>query len=644
MNVKKSNFKKRASVIVAVMCILSLLMSGTYAFVSRSQHKTNEGSGTFPKHDVKLIEDYNEVDDWKTPDGEVKKEIRVTNRGLASEGYGSIYVRLQLKEYMEIGDLVYTHTDERYMVSTNGNYVRFDTQQEALDAYPGHVVTELTDAVTGIHGWFIQTQAHDPNGQYGDYVITNIEVGNAVSLVPGVVKAAHDASDNHQAANNGECLYTVHKWNGTEPEDDGMTFHDYIRWILGSDIITLSDWIAGGAQPIDKWILDDRDIDNPFAYWGQALEPQNDARNNPNSTTSNLMDAIELILQPEGSFYYAIHVDMEAVSIHELAGNNPEWTDAPEEIIDSIIANTPSIIFGSLGNTTITVNQTLPAPTVTVFPTGTSQTVTWTTGNSTIATVDHETGLVTGVAPGKVQIIATGANGQKNSYTVTVIPAELTLDERLDKAIADANEVLGHDNSGYTDDSIQDLTDARDAGVNVKNNGNATDEQKEQAINDIYDNINLTPKTPTGGPLDVNTPAGGFSPTPVPGDPVNDGRPLIGGENFYLDPSNSTIALERVGWIPLSEVIKNFDPSKPVTISFAGGNAKYQGKVTIGDIPSGNKAGQKAILLSYLPSFDEVGATFPTLPSVTLQANLTQDGKTTQNPITININYRGLIN
>ncbi|MDR0838416.1 MAG: Ig-like domain-containing protein [Oscillospiraceae bacterium] len=596
MNVKKGNLKKNVSAIVALICIVSLLMSGTYAYRNHNQHKTNEGSGGPPKYDVKLVEDFDEKDEWNTGDPDVKKEIRVANLGVAAEGYGSAYVRLQLKEYMEIAKPDYQYSDKRYMIDEQGRFLWFETQEAAAAEYPDHVYTPFTAEQIGKAGYLVATQAGDPNGQYGAFVILGYTEGTPVSLVPGVVRATTAATTDHQLWSNGECAYTIHLWDASNPADDGMEFHRYVQWNLGPDVISLSDWITGGAKPVAKWIYDDRDVANPYAYWGEALKP--------GETTADLLKSVKLIEQPDGSFYYAIHVEMEAVSFDELGS----WTDAPQEITDAIVNNSVSIVFSGV-TTTVKVGESIDPPTVVVYPAGSDQDVTWTTGNSKIATVDHETGVVTGVKPGTVQIIATGADGQKNSYNVTVLP----------------NDALPTE-APPTEEPTTPPTEEPPTPPTEEPPTPPTEEPP-------------TPPTeePTTEYLDVNTPAGGFTPEQGYEIQIN-GRNVDYNEHLFFSD------LIRVGSIPLSDVIKGYDPSKPTTISVTGDSSRFSSFVTIGTIPDGARTGENAILLSYMPSLEEVQALFPYTENLrfTLHANLTQDGLTTENPITINMIFDAL--
>jgi predicted negative regulator of RcsB-dependent stress response len=364
---KKSGFKRKAAAATAVVLALAITLGGTYMWYDYTQHKTNEASNTQSRYQARLVEDFQEKDDWTINDGALTKEIRVTNTGLPDSDFAPVYARIQLKEYLELAPMLVEKTPDRYMIDTSGNYIVFDTEQEALDAYPdAPAVVELTDAVSGREGWFVQTKAHDPNGQYGDYVITTYGPGEIQHIV-GDVRAdtdaakdeKHDVAANDQTSErNGECDYPARDWTDLKGTnliaDEGTVYTDgkfvddsvlpnetagYIRWLLDNNyIITLTDWVAGGAQPIAKWIIDDRALSqnggldgarvaDAWIYWGDAIAP--------GESTGNFMNAVELKVQPDGSFYYAVHVEMEALSRDELTGETAKWTDAPEKIIEA---------------------------------------------------------------------------------------------------------------------------------------------------------------------------------------------------------------------------------------------------------------------------------------------------------------------
>jgi len=347
-NNKKGKFKKRASAVTAALLVIALLLTGTYAYIALGQHDSNEAMGSGTKYDATLNEEYEPPTDWKVSDPAVSKKINVTNTGLTDGTYGDVYIRVQLREYMEIAPISYVYYDvnndgtpDLYMTNPDGSYVIFDTQTDAQTAYPGHTVAELTDAVSGQTGWFVQTQAGDMNGQYGKYVIKEFTSGTAGSLVSGVTRATD--ADYGEEGHNGECDYTLHVWDeNVTGYSDTELFLAYVKWTLGDDVITIDEW---DGTSMAKWIIDTSSEDG-WIYWGEALAP--------GVTTSNLLEAIQLIQQPDGTFYYVIHSDMEAVSYEELWSDLPDSLRAAWEAQESQVPEEPEVpefgLFYSEGN------------------------------------------------------------------------------------------------------------------------------------------------------------------------------------------------------------------------------------------------------------------------------------------------------
>ena len=388
------------------------MLGGTYAYRDYAQHKNNEFNGPDNKYDVRLVEDFNPSDasNWMVGDP-ITKEIRAANVGEAFKGYGPAYVRLQLKEYMEIGQLIYVKTDERYMVDTDGQFEIFESEELAREAYPDHVYAELTDAVTDREGWFVRTQEGDVNGQYGKHVVIQYEINmeNAEKVLgpESPDRASDDAKSDaqHHEPNTGECAYTVHKWDGAN------AIAAYISWILGEDVVAYSEW-AGSPALEAKWVYDDRpgEEGTGWVYWVQPL--------NPGTTTTNFLEKVDLIVQPEGPFYYAIHTDMNTVSFDEL----DKWTDMPPAIRD-LFQNSRAKVILDMDESEISllVGETKDAPDHTVQPDVDDQQVEWSSSDPSIVSVDPLTGEITAHKAGKAIITATAKNGARASYTVRVV-------------------------------------------------------------------------------------------------------------------------------------------------------------------------------------------------------------------------------
>ena len=127
----KNRTRRRAAVIIAMIAMALTAVGVTYAYNDFMQHKSNELSGLMLKYEARLVEEFEEDEDWTVEDGAVTKKISVANLGMAADGFGDVYVRIQLKEYMEIGSVTYTQTPVRYMIDTTGKFIVYQTQAAA---------------------------------------------------------------------------------------------------------------------------------------------------------------------------------------------------------------------------------------------------------------------------------------------------------------------------------------------------------------------------------------------------------------------------------------------------------------------------------------------------------------------------------
>jgi hypothetical protein len=457
---KKRGVKRKAAAILAVVMAIVISLGGTYMWKDYSQHKTNAASDNKAKYDVTLVENFHEQENWKVADGEVTKEVSVKNTGDVENGYGEAYVRIQLKEYFEIRPMDVEYTSERYMIGTGGDFIVLATKAEASSYFPDHKAVELTDAVSGMHGWFVQTQADDSNGQYGKFVCTKYELSNNVQHVVGETRADKDADVKHQIKANGECAYPIHLWNGTDLSKDVFAqpgADEYVKWILGDSgsVIMLSEW---DGNPVKAWIIDDTAGNNePWIYWGQLLAPGEE--------TTDFLKAIELIKQPDGDFYYAIHVEMEAVSLDEMFAEKSEWTEAPDDVKNSYKENAPKVIMyegksgdGVLAQAAYTIKQgeklTLDAA---VKPDNANQNIGWSVlpDNGVISYVDGSF-IITGEKSGEVTVTSASKDGKKAFVKITVSD-EKTLWRQLQDLLDEAGKL---DEDVYTPGSWTGLETA----------------------------------------------------------------------------------------------------------------------------------------------------------------------------------------
>ena len=349
MSTNSSRRRRIAAVIASVLALT--IVGGTYAWHNYRQHKTNDADADAIFYKARLVEKYDSTKarKWKITDPAIDKNVSVKNPGKETPDdariYGDVYVRIQLKEFMEFYPVTQQYSTYRYMVDDAGAFIAYalkadaDAYVAALEAKYGngpHVVEQVRmyDTPATVPDadlpWFIRTMENDPNGVYGDFIVLNEIVDRATNyrtLVTGVTNARDDQQQEHQddidtagvvgstQTDNGECLYTPHQWQAGLydwlPSPTGIVgenFFQYIQWVYGNDVILYSEW---DGAPVKKWIVDDSATNTQgWVYWGSPLEP--------GESSTNFLEQIQLVAQPDDAFYYAIHVDMQAVSYNEL--------------------------------------------------------------------------------------------------------------------------------------------------------------------------------------------------------------------------------------------------------------------------------------------------------------------------------------
>jgi hypothetical protein len=119
--------------------------------------------------------------------------------------------------------------------------------------------------------------------------------------------------------------------------DDRMPASDirkYVSITLGDDIILLSELIADDTllddYPTGVWIVDDIEEEG-WVFWSIALQP--------GAKTSDFVEALDLISQPNGRFVYSLHVGMQAVSDGKLG----LWVGDTNEFIMELLGWTPVV-------------------------------------------------------------------------------------------------------------------------------------------------------------------------------------------------------------------------------------------------------------------------------------------------------------
>lgn len=90
------NSKKKKAVGLSLIMVVALVLVGTFAWFTSTDNVTNKfRTGALPDGSVKIVEDFEEPDEW-TPGQEVKKEV-----GVLSNSETDVVVRLTFKEALQ---------------------------------------------------------------------------------------------------------------------------------------------------------------------------------------------------------------------------------------------------------------------------------------------------------------------------------------------------------------------------------------------------------------------------------------------------------------------------------------------------------------------------------------------------------------
>ena len=451
--------KRVLSGVGAAAVALALLIGGTYAYTA-FDHRSNPLRNA-PDYQGRLVEDYEEKE-WEV-DEEIKKEISVKNMGGTAQfpgsNWGDIYVRVKLKEHMDITPIEYIYYPEdepeekvRFMTDKEGSFVRFaatgantlltaaqltnirasDVWEKVIDlpADRAAFVAALAPAnfirLCGCYDsqdyWYVVTRAGDPNGQYGSFVVvdqlldvTRMESVTGSDRATGINYGSGLYIQDPSEHDNEECLYPTHYWDEDEPELCGLDSHGYAKWDLGPSIVMIADW---DGLAIDAWILNP---DTGWATWGNALKP--------GESTDLLLQSVTPIRMPDGDMLYVIHADLQCTDRMDMLrddfwkdddGNDDPWD------IEGIVSPKATGVSGvsiAGGNRSMTVGQTEKLKAVVQPGNATNKGVQWSSSNPGIVTVDAD-GNIEAKAAGTATItVTTDDGGFTDTITVTVAPA-----------------------------------------------------------------------------------------------------------------------------------------------------------------------------------------------------------------------------
>lgn len=274
-NPKKRKFKRRSSAIMAAVLVIALLLTGTFAYVSKTQTALNEAEGEVD-NDVILHDDFDPDADFEAG---AEKSVYAENTGDSP-----LYVRIRLDEYMEIAG-----------VSMVDGAVKSE-----VDTWTTHVPLN-SSTVDDCPEFFHDYWTWEMGGQKYYMPKALQDLGNI--LASGAIQDTNATG-------------AVNVYDGTEP---GVK-----PTLNATKVITMEQWINEGMKPGTFWVIDA----DGWAYWAQALDP--------GDATGLLLSKVTLSPVPDDDYYYAINVIMQAASSGDwgfdtaYAGTMPPTGDALE--------------------------------------------------------------------------------------------------------------------------------------------------------------------------------------------------------------------------------------------------------------------------------------------------------------------------
>ena len=284
------NRRRTFGTILALMLVVALALTGTYAFTSLNQQALNEVQG-----------------DGRNPGGRIRDDFDGDNKDVYAENFGNtpLYVRIMLTEYMEIGGVPFATG------ATRGNMNSWTPHNPTGDVNPADCENADANKFHDYWEWtmggekiFMPTFNRDRNSIKTDYTGKD-------SWSLSSPDFDHRVSDPNAGMNDGVGNFLMARPGAHDQWEDGETFTSIQYRTDGNSMethtakptisqdrapITMAQWVALGSPSGNFWVIDT----DGWAYWAAPLE-QGEA-------TSLLLCSIRMIQTPEDEWYYAINV------------------------------------------------------------------------------------------------------------------------------------------------------------------------------------------------------------------------------------------------------------------------------------------------------------------------------------------------
>lgn len=297
----------------AILAALAILLTGTFAWQSISQTALNEMASQ-SNHGGRLHDDFNGQN----------KDIYVENFTAPGNGGVPIYARIRLDEYMEIGPDAGIKRDapDRDAVPLNSGS-RIDDVCTWTTRLPINA-TDSPDA--GFHRYW----QWDMGGSTVYMPTFNMnkdslaaEINGTFAGPDGDPTTREDSYKDYVVYREGQVVTQDEVWDmDSNSEDEGRLSIEGVnislnrsvqhtaRPTLTATVVTMQEWMDMGSPVGPYWVYDA----DGWAYWADAIRP--------GEATGLLLDGIYSVNEPEGSWYYAIHVVAQFASAGDWGQDN----------------------------------------------------------------------------------------------------------------------------------------------------------------------------------------------------------------------------------------------------------------------------------------------------------------------------------
>ena len=299
------NKKRVLSAILALALVVALATGGTFAWNAISQSALNEAKA-----------------DNIIPGGRLHDDFNGTNKDVYVENYGTlpIYVRVQLSEYMEIGDGAgskgaWDPATSTYATDANNKSTPLVAGTSINDPSTWSKIStndtqfgQYWDWTMGGQKTYMPTFNKDKTSLKTDitgldaFGVTSDEYQHNVSdpMNGGTNVFGKDGSHNQYAVGDTVTDTATYK---TGPVSETHTAQD----TLPGSVITMMDWLASGSVPGPYWVVDT----DGWAYWAQAIMP--------GTASGLLLNSISLNTEMDDNWYYGIYVTSDMATINDVS-------------------------------------------------------------------------------------------------------------------------------------------------------------------------------------------------------------------------------------------------------------------------------------------------------------------------------------